>query len=212
MRSEPAWRAMHAAHDCRLYMNLLNTRSQYGLVSRALHWIIVLGVLAQWLLAEADEDSGPSDGSAFDALTLHQSIGLLILLFAIVRLAWRSLNPAPAWPADMKSYEVVLARAVHSAFYVLLFAIPIAGWALASVEDEPLRFFGWFDVPRIVLASEETLEEVHEALFNVLVALAVAHVIGAAKHWLVGKLRRRSAATTQSRSGSSSGEIGRELR
>lgn len=171
-------------------MNLLNTRLQYGLISRALHWIIVLSILAQWLLAEVDEDSGPVYGG-FDALMLHQSIGLTVLLLAIVRLAWRFLNVTPAWPADMNPYEIAIARVVHFAFYVLLFAIPMTGWALSSVEDEPLRLFNWFDVPRIVLAGEETLEEVHEALFNILAALALLHVIGAAKHLLARRLRRR---------------------
>lgn len=176
-------------------MNLLNTRSEYGFVSRALHWIIVLAIVAQWLLAQADEDAGAIYESGFDALTLHQSIGLIVLLLAIVRLAWRFLNPTPAWPADMKSYEVTLARAVHFAFYVLLFAVPFTGWALSSVEDEPLRFFDWFDVPRIASAGEKTLEEVHEVLFNVLLALAVLHVVGAAKHWLTGKVLNRNAGT-----------------
>jgi cytochrome b561 len=176
-------------------MKLLNTRSKYGIVSRALHWIIVVAVVAQWLLAKAEEDSGPLYGSSFDALTLHQSIGLSVLLLAIIRLAWRLLNPSPAWPADMKPYEVTLARAVHLAFYVLLFAIPISGWALSSVEAEALRFFNWFDVPNIVVAGEETLEEVHEALFNILMMLALLHVIGATKHWLVGRARRRNAVT-----------------
>ncbi len=176
-------------------MNLLNTRSHYGLISRALHWIIVLAILAQWLLAEADEDSGPISGTGFDALTLHQTLGLTVLLLAIARLAWRFLNPVPAWPADMKRYEIALARAVHVGFYLLLLAIPLTGWALSSVEDEPLRFLNWFDVPRIALGDEETLEEVHEVLFNVLVGAAVLHVIGAAKHWLVRRLRRRGAVT-----------------
>jgi cytochrome b561 len=159
-------------------MTLLNTRSKYGLVSLALHWIIVLAILAQWLLAEAEGD---------EALALHQSIGLTVLSLAIVRVTWQLLNPTPAWPPDTKPYEAVLARSVHVALYVLLFAIPISGWALASVEDEPLRFFNSFDVPRIVLASEETVEEVHEALFNTLAALAVLHVIGAMKHWVAGR-------------------------
>jgi cytochrome b561 len=175
-------------------MNLLNTRSEYGLISRALHWIIVLSILAQWLLAEANEDSATTYG-AFDALMLHQSIGLTVLLLAIVRLVWRVLNVTPAWPVDMKSYEIAAARVVHFAFYLLLFAIPMTGWLLSSVEDDPLRFFNWFDVPRIVLAGEETLEEVHELLFNILVALAALHVIGAAKHWVARRLRRRHTVT-----------------
>jgi cytochrome b561 len=159
-------------------MRLLNTRSGYGLISLALHWIIVLGVICQWALAESDN------------VGLHESIGLTILALAVVRLSWRLLNPVPAWPADMKPYEITLARIVHIAFYALLFAIPLSGWALASAEEEPLRFFGWFDLPRIVVGSEDTLEEVHEMLFNALVALAVLHVLGAIKHWLAGRSRR----------------------
>lgn len=186
---------MHAPSDEWNLMNLLNTQSAYGLVSRALHWVIVLAILAQWLLAEANEDASPIPGSSLDALTLHQSLGLIVLLLAVARLTWRFLNPTPSWPEDMKMYEIALARAVHWLFYVLLFAIPITGWALSSVEEEPLRFFNWFDVPRFVLAGEDTLEEVHETLFNILVALAVLHAIGASKHWFTARLRRRHAAT-----------------
>ena len=158
-------------------MNLLNTRTGYGSVSLALHWVVVLGIIGQWALAESEQ------------VPLHQSIGMAILGLAFIRLAWRAFNPKPDWPADMKVYEISLARAVHAALYVLLFALPVSGWALASTEDEPLRIFGWFDLPRVVVGSEDTLEEVHEMLFNILVALAVLHVIGAIKHWMAGRSR-----------------------
>jgi cytochrome b561 len=158
-------------------MTLLNTRANYGWVSLGLHWIIVAGLITQWALAESEE------------VALHQSIGITLLVLAAVRWVWRLLNPKPAWPADMKRYEITLARVVHVAFYALLFAIPLSGWALASVEDEPLTFFGWFDLPRFVVGSEDTLEEVHELLFNILVALAALHVLGAIKHWLAARSR-----------------------
>jgi cytochrome b561 len=174
-------------------MNRVDTKSRYGIVGWSLHWIIAVGILAQWLLAEADEDPGPS--SSFDAMSLHQSIGLTILLLAVFRLGWRLKNGRPEWPADIKPYEVTLARIVHVAFYVLLFAVPLTGWMLSSVENEPLRFFNWFDVPRMVLAGKETLEDVHETIFNVLAALAGLHIIGAAKHWFTARLRRKDAAT-----------------
>jgi len=45
-----------------------------------------------------------------------------------------------------------------------------------------------FDVPRIVVGGEDTLEELHEALFNVLAGIAGLHLLGALKHWLA---RRR---------------------
>ena len=171
-------------------MGLLNTETRYGFVSRALHWIIVLGILAQWLLAEAGEDAGPARGTGLDALTLHQSIGLILLALVIFRLAWRWLNPAPAWPADMKRYEILLARVVHVVFYALLLFIPLSGWALASAGDEPFRFFNWFDVARFPVSGEDLFEELHEGAFNAIAAVAVLHVIGAAKHWVAARKGR----------------------
>jgi cytochrome b561 len=156
-------------------MQLLNTHRNYGLVSLALHWTIVVGLVAQWVLAENDN------------IPLHQSIGLAILALAVFRLVWRLANPKPAWPSDMKPYEVTMASIAHVALYALLFALPMSGWALASTEDEPLRFFGWFDLPRFVVGSEDTLEEVHETLFNVLMGLTALHLLGAIKHWLAAR-------------------------
>lgn len=52
-----------------------------------------------------------------------------------------------------------------------------------------MNFFRWFDLPRLGVGREDTLEEVHEVLFNVLVALAAIHVIGAIKHWIAGRAR-----------------------
>ena len=82
-------------------MKVLNSPTEFGFVSRALHWIIVLAIVAQWLLAEAEDSA---------ALGLHQSIGLSVILLTLVRLAWRLLNPAPAWPADLRPFEISLAH------------------------------------------------------------------------------------------------------
>jgi cytochrome b561 len=189
-------KASHAAATSyRMFrMSLLNTRSKYGSVSLALHWIIVLAIVGQWLLAEAGEESNVVSG--LNPLSLHQSIGISVLLLTVIRLAWRLLNPTPAWPADIKPYEITLARVVYVSFYLLLFAIPISGWGLSSVEDEPLRFFNLFDLPRIVLAGEDTLEEVHEVLFNLLVALAALHVLGAAKHLWARRSKGKAIAAS----------------
>lgn len=60
-----------------------------------------------------------------------------------------------------------------------------------------MRFFDWFDVPRVALSNEDTLEETHEILFDILVALAALHVLGATKHWIVSR-RSRSGPRTAS--------------
>jgi cytochrome b561 len=161
-------------------MQWRNTLSRYGLVASLLHWSVVAGVIAEYFLAEAGEDAeGP--------MGLHVSIGLAIFVLAVLRLAWRLLDVHPAWPATMKPRQVAIARIVHGAFYALLLALPISGWLLASAEGESASFFGLFTLPAAPGADEELLEETHEMLFNILVALAVLHVAAALKHHFIDR-------------------------
>jgi cytochrome b561 len=53
-------------------VKLLNTKSSYGIISRALHWVIVFAIVGQWALAESEQ------------VPLHQSIGIVILVLAVV--------------------------------------------------------------------------------------------------------------------------------
>ena len=165
-------------------MQWQNTASRYGVISVSLHWIIVAGIGVQYFLAEAGEEGG-TPGTVLAPANLHNSLGLALLVLALLRLALRVTGTSPTLPATMKHYEVLLARTVHAAFYLLLFAIPLSGWVLSSAEGETVRFFGLFDVPAWGTAnesSEELLEEVHEVLFNVLLGLALLHAAAALKH------------------------------
>jgi cytochrome b561 len=146
-------------------------------VGQALHWLVVLGLIASYFLAEAAEDQEGLMG-------LHRSVGLAILALAVLRLLWRLIDRTPPWPATMAGYERAIARLTHVAFYLLLFALPLTGWLLSSAEGDAVRFFDLFDLPPLSVGAtgEDALEDVHEALFNVLLALAVLHVVGALKH------------------------------
>ena len=164
-------------------MQWRNTASRYGYVARALHWIIVAGIVAQYFLAEAADERNDASAGVFSAIGLHASIGITILALAIVRVLWRLMELPPDLPETMKVYERVVARSTHLAFYVLLFALPITGWALAGAEHQSVSFFGLFELPPLRAAlSEDQLEEVHEVLFNILLGLAVLHIAAALKH------------------------------
>lgn len=167
-------------------MRWRNTARRYGGVTVWLHWIIVAGIIAQYFLAEAGEEHEGATAGAIDPMNLHSSLGITLLALALLRLVWRLIEQPPVRAVTAKPYEVLLMRSVHAAFYVLLFAIPLSGWILTSVEGEAFRFFGTFPFPALPTgasgASKEFLEEVHEVLFNILVALAVLHVAAALKH------------------------------
>jgi cytochrome b561 len=168
-------------------MQWRNSDRHFGTIATAFHWLIVAGLIAQYFLAEAAEDNEGRVGTAFDPMNLHQSIGWTILLLAVLRLTWRLIDSHPRWPATMKRHELVLAKLAHASFYVLLFALPLSGWALSSADSEQLRFFDLVAIPALPAqeSMKETLEEVHEVLFNVLLALSVLHIVAALKHHFI---------------------------
>jgi cytochrome b561 len=144
-------------------------------VATALHWFIVAGIIAQYFLAEAETKL--TDG-------LHHSLGITILALAVLRMLWRMVQPPPSLPKTMKGFERVLARGTHLAFYALLFALPLTGWAVAAFEGQSIDVFGLFELPRLQVfaLTEDQLEEVHETLFNILLGLATLHIAAALKH------------------------------
>lgn len=128
----------------------------------------------------------------FDLYQLHKSFGLTILALTFARLGWRLTHRPPALPVKMPSWQKLIARATHWAFYALMFLTPLAGWAMvsASPTDIPTKWFGLTGVPHMPFfagvadraAVEDILKEVHEYLaFGILFLLAL-HVGAALKH------------------------------
>ncbi len=158
-------------------VGLRNTATRYGYAGQLLHWLVVAGIIASYFTAEGSE----SDNDAL--MALHRSLGVTILALAVLRVAWRLLDRSPDFPAAMARWQRTAARGAHAILYALLFALPLTGWLLSSVEGDPVVLFGWLTLPPLPSgADEDLLEEVHEALFNVLLAVAVLHAAAALKH------------------------------
>ena len=102
-------------------MQLRNTLSRWGVVSQTFHWVIVVLIITQYVLAEIEHEM-PLGMARFAVLARHKSIGLTILALAVLRLLWRWMNPSPPLPDTLKPYERVLARVTHFGLYFLLFA------------------------------------------------------------------------------------------
>ena len=165
-------------------MQIRNTTLSWGAVAKTLHWLIVALIITQYVLAEA-ADEMPLGAAKFATLARHKSIGITILILAVLRLLWRWMNPTPELPSTLKPYQRVLARATHFALYVLLFAQPITGWIMSSASNFPVSYFGWFTLPDLVEPNKEfakLMEEVHKTSFKCLVAVASLHVFAALWH------------------------------
>jgi cytochrome b561 len=173
-------------------MQLANTDSRYGGIAKTLHWVIVLLIIVQYVLAQLAEAAGNAraahPAAALEQLALlarHKSVGLTIFALALVRLVWRFVSPPPPFPADMPHWQVVAARFTHYGFYVVLFAMPISGLVMSAASNYPVSYFGLFTLPNLVAPDDglkDLMKEVHETLFDVLLALAAVHIVAALKH------------------------------
>jgi cytochrome b561 len=169
-------------------MQLRNTTARWGSVAQFLHWLIVALIITQVVLALS---AGRLHGMAKLAmLARHKSVGITILMLAVVRLVWRLVNPTPPLPSTLKPYERVLANFTHAALYVLIFAMPITGWIMTSARGFPASWFNLFQLPDLVAKNRalyEAMQQTHEALAWTLGAVATLHLLAALKHHFVLK-------------------------
>jgi cytochrome b561 len=178
----------------------MDGNNRYGNVAVFLHWIIALFIIANVYIGldfPQREPGGPFPPKPL--LPLHISLGLSVLVLSVVRLLWRLAHKPPPHPPTMKGWEIKLAGVAHVAFYFLIIAMPMSGWAILSahVNARWLSLFG-IPVPPLPVGggmSEAEVEvlhdqfvEVHEILtLYVLVALLALHVGAVLKHHLFDK-------------------------
>jgi len=188
-------------------MALRNTTRRWGALAQLLHWLIVLLIIAQFTLATLFDDL-PSGARKLALLARHKSIGITILMLAVVRLAWRRANPTPPLPDTLKPYERSLARLTHALLYLLLFAVPLTGWTMSSARGFPVSWFGFFTLPDLVPKNKalyEVLLTTHGILAWTLGVVAIIHLLAALKHHFVLKddvLRRMLPFTSRKTQGS----------
>ena len=165
-----------------------NTSERWGALARLFHWAIVLMLIGQFIMAEVAEDL-PLGMEKIALLARHKSVGITILLLAMLRLGWRAMNPTPKAPLG-QPWEHRLARGAHVALYGLLFAMPLSGWMMSSAKNYPVSWFNLLPLPNLVPVSEsiyEFMHETHELLATTLMVVAAAHVLGALRHHFIKK-------------------------
>ncbi len=172
-------------------MTLFNDSRRYGVVALILHWTIALTVIGLYVVGSIMHDMKPSI-QQFELYQLHKSFGITILVLTAIRLGWRLVNTQPALPPAMPTWQRIAAKGTHWAFYALLFATPLAGWAMVSASslNVPTVIFGLFTLPHIEFiaaspdkqALEDTFSEMHELFANGMLALFILHVGAALYH------------------------------
>src|SRR5690606_21016501 len=166
-------------------------QARYSTGALVLHWLIALALAFQLALGFAM----PKDERGFALFQLHKSVGVTILVLTLLRLGWRLTHRPPQ--AVEGGFSGFLARAVHTLLYVFMIGAPLTGWALVSTApiQVPTLLYGVIPWPHLPLPAgiSETVEETHELLAWIGIALIGLHVLGALRHQFLlrdGLLRR----------------------
>lgn len=165
----------------------MNRRNAYHPLSISLHWLMFLlfaTALACIELRGITTKASPWHGTL---RSWHIDAGLLVLLFAVVRVAARLGFGAPAVLGA--GIQVKLAHALHGVLYLVMFLLPITGVVFSQAGGRDVALFGW-TLPHLVAADpvlRGSVKEVHEFLGNAVYFLVGAHALAALWHHFVLK-------------------------
>lgn len=166
---------------------------RYTDVAVLLHWAIALLILGLLAVGKYMTGLERDDGMRFVLTQWHKTFGITVLLLAVIRLAWRLGHSAPAMPPTDPAWQRAAAHVTHVLLYLLMFAIPLTGWAMASVStlNVDTLLFDVIPWPHLPLPTGEALEHrfhtLHELAGNALILLFLLHAGAALKHHLINK-------------------------
>lgn len=176
-------------------MPLKNTRTEYGAVTKTFHWTIAVIVLILLPLGIFMGDM-PMGLAKLQAVNLHKSLGMTVLLLVIARICWHIYSNRPDEVETIKPWERIGAKIMHYSLYVLLLAQPLTGWIFSSAKGRAVNVFGLFTLPNLVGTDKvtgktygHTFNELHSVLGWIILILVCLHIAAALKHHFIDKDR-----------------------
>ena len=159
--------------------------TRFALPSRILHWLMAPMVIAQLFIGVtmiASLSYYPL------LLAIHRPLGILILIFAVIRLANRLTHKLPPFLATMSRTERRIASYTEYLLYALLLVQPLVGWAMLSAARFPIAMVGPFHLPGIAPHNMDVygiLRGCHTVFGYLLFLTFTAHVCAVLFHTLV---------------------------
>ena len=164
-------------------MHVKNTLTEYGLISKLLHWISAVLLFIQIPLGFylVDLDFG------LERLTIeniHVTVGLSIFYLVILRLLYKIFNPTPRLEPSVFKGQKFLAKLNHVMLYVTILSITISGILKKLFNGETLTII--FKKIKIQDNFElgELFYDIHVISNYVLIVLIIIHLLAVIVHKL----------------------------
>jgi cytochrome b561 len=165
---------------------MTGTHQRFAPLQRLLHWLMAICILAMLFIGVGMKSTIMP--KYVPLLLIHKSLGIAILVLALIRLAVRQRDGAPPLPADLPEPMKLAARLSQYALYALMIGMPLIGWAMLSAAEYPVVLVGGVRLPAILPQSDSLhtlLRDAHFYLAFVFFALILMHLAAALFHALV---------------------------
>lgn len=161
--------------------------ARYSAIAAFWHWLSAALVIGQfysgYMFHKVFERGTPERAEMFG---WHATLGYLLLVVALLRVATRLVKPAPPLPTALPERERVLAKISHMAIYAFIVLLPLGG-ILAISDRGTAELANGVTLPVIPGISESLSDlagEMHGTFVWVFAALLAVHVAAAFYHQL----------------------------
>jgi cytochrome b561 len=152
-------------------------------LQRLFHWVMAACLLAMLFIGVGMVSTLMP--KYLPLVSIHKSLGITILVLALLRLAVRLRYGTPPLPADLPEPIKLAAHLSHWALYALMIAMPLLGWGMLSAAAYPVVVFGGVYLPAILPQSDSLhtlLWDTHFYLAFAFFALILLHLSAALFH------------------------------
>jgi len=164
-------------------MHITNTLTEYGLISKFLHWASAILLFFQIPLGFylVDLDFGPE---RLNLENIHVIIGLSLFYLVILRLLYKIFNPTPKLQPSIFKGQNFLAKLNHVLLYVTILSITLSGILKKLFDGETLSIF--FKKIKIQENFEltELFYDVHVFSNYLMIVLIIIHIMAVIIHKL----------------------------
>lgn len=150
----------------------------YGKLAVWLHWISMVLILVLAPLGTIMVRLGDNPVRA-NLYSLHDAIGVVVLVLTLARVLWRALDRDPEPPAGIQGLHLTFFKGVHFLLYVALLSLTITGLGMLSASGVGLSLSS---LSPELIATEMQPRIGHSLLSKLFIALFFAHLGGVILH------------------------------
>lgn len=171
-------------------MQFTNSKTAYGWVAIALHWISVVGIFMLYFSGDEAGDAKTRE-AMLPLVTYHISLGACFFLFLASRVIWSFTQPKPA-PLSPSKLDIV-AKGVQHLFLAMIALMIISGPLMVWSNTYPVSAFNLFSIPSPFSVKNEGVHEIAEFIHGnvrkLFWPLLILHLLGVAKSLVITKDR-----------------------